>query len=287
MFIVRWLLSHPIIFVWVLAAVALLMGYNMDKDHASAGSETAVATEQVSDTENVGTAEQSAGAEQTTASEEPAVSEVVPATSEKNAVPAESVAAVEPATAATPEETTYKNAAEKRVAEASTEEILSTGFFEKSKADKVEANATTENSNIAKTTVETASEDAAGATTENTVEAKVVTTEATAQNKVTPAKSNIELLRSAREAYWAADYDASIKLYQQLIVEQPNVIDHKGELANVYWKQGNPTKAAELYADIAMPLLDLGKVQQVQTMNNFIGQFLPERAKEIAAKLHP
>ena len=166
------------------------------------------------------------------------------------------------------------------MAEASTEEILSKGFF------KGETKAKTEEAVVAAPVVNTSNE-APMASAEGVQTA--VNTEGsspvTAESGVTD-ESN-DLLRLARSAYWAGDLDASIAHYQKLIAEQPDVISHKGELANVFWKQGAPEKAASLYADIAMPLIDLGKVDQVKTMNDFIGQFLPERAKDIAAKLHP
>ncbi len=131
-------------------------------------------------------------------------------------------------------------------------------------------------------------------TLQNTVKTVAGTPAEVTKNQISPlaestntikANQAINLLRLARKAYWAGNYDISISYYQKLIKIQPDNIDNKGELANVYWKKGQPQKAAELYADIAMPLIALGKINQVKTMNIFIQQFLPERAQEITEKL--
>ncbi len=95
-------------------------------------------------------------------------------------------------------------------------------------------------------------------------------------------KSTDDLLLMAREAYWNNGLDEAASIYQELIQREPNVIGHKGELGNVYWRQGFPEKSAALYADIAIPMIDNGNAERVSNMIGFIGLFYPKKAAEIS-----
>ena len=90
-----------------------------------------------------------------------------------------------------------------------------------------------------------------------------------------------ELLLMAREAYWNNGLEESAEIYQQLIAANPDVLDYKGELGNVYWRQGFPEKAASLYAEISLPMIEEGNSDKVANMVGFIGLFFPEKATEI------
>jgi hypothetical protein len=94
-------------------------------------------------------------------------------------------------------------------------------------------------------------------------------------------KSSDDLLMMAREAYWDNGLDKAASLYSELITREPTVFEHKGELGNVFWRQGYPKKAAELYADIAEPMISNGNGERVSNMVGFIGLFFPERASSI------
>ena len=94
-------------------------------------------------------------------------------------------------------------------------------------------------------------------------------------------KSSDDILMMAREAYWDNGLDKAASLYSELITREPTVIEHKGELGNVFWRQGYPKKAAELYADIAEPMIEQGNGERVSNMVGFIGLFFPERAANI------
>ena len=90
-----------------------------------------------------------------------------------------------------------------------------------------------------------------------------------------------ELLLMAREAYWNNGLEESAQIYQQLIELNPDIIDYKGELGNVYWRQGFPKKAAELYAEISVPMIEEGNADRVANMVGFIGLYFPEKATDI------
>ena len=98
-------------------------------------------------------------------------------------------------------------------------------------------------------------------------------------------KTLAELLQHARIAFNQKELDKSVAIYQQLIKQQPNVIEYKGELGNVFYHQNKPKEAAALYAEIALPLIQQGKGNQAANMLGFIGAFYPEKATEISKHL--
>ncbi len=97
--------------------------------------------------------------------------------------------------------------------------------------------------------------------------------------------SAAEILLMAREAYWNNGFDEAVELYLQLIKLNPTKLEYKGELGNVYWKQGYPKKAAELYSEIALPMIEKGHSDKVANMVGFIGLFYPDRAATIHQKV--
>jgi len=98
-------------------------------------------------------------------------------------------------------------------------------------------------------------------------------------------QSTDDLLLMAREAYWNNGLKEAATIYQQLIQREPNVVTHKGELGNVYWKQGFPEKSASLYAEIAIPMIQNGDAERVVNMVGFIKLFHPNKAAEINKQL--
>ncbi len=98
-------------------------------------------------------------------------------------------------------------------------------------------------------------------------------------------KTPAELLQYARMAFNQKAMDKSVAIYKHLIKQNPNVIEYKGELGNVFYHQNKPKEAAALYAEIALPLIQQGKAKQVSNMLGFIGAFYPEKATEISKRL--
>jgi len=143
------------------------------------------------------------------------------------------------------------------------------------KTDAVkEASAETEVAVVTKadTSAESTNEEAQTATTttpsEGTEGSADQTTSAVKEDDFSD-KSSDDLLMMAREAYWDNGLDKAASLYSELITREPNVIEHKGELGNVLWRQGYPKKAAELYADIAEPMIAKGNGERVSNMVGF------------------
>ncbi|MEB4592171.1 tetratricopeptide repeat protein [Candidatus Thiothrix sp. Deng01] len=94
-----------------------------------------------------------------------------------------------------------------------------------------------------------------------------------------------DLLRAAREAYWSNELDNAVEFYTSLLKQAPDSIEYKGELANVYWKQGNAKKAAELFTEIAPKLAAQGRTTEAFNMKLYVDMVDPELAKQIDAAL--
>ena len=139
------------------------------------------------------------------------------------------------------------------------------------------------------TAVETVTDAATGTTQAETQEVaestETVDTESAAVENEFSGKSSDDLLMMAREAYWDNDLDKAATLYSELITREPAVFEHKGELGNLFWRQGYPKKAAELYAEIAKPMIEGGNGERVSNMVGFIGLFFPEKAASIRTLL--
>ena len=93
-----------------------------------------------------------------------------------------------------------------------------------------------------------------------------------------------DLLLAAREAYWSDEYDQSVGFYQSLLKKE-NKPEHKGELANVYWKQGKSTEAVSLYAEIAPWLAEQGRTAELQSIKVYADVVDPTKAAEIGASI--
>ena len=97
--------------------------------------------------------------------------------------------------------------------------------------------------------------------------------------------SEADLLRAAREAYWSNELDSAVGFYTSLLTQQPDSIEYKGELANVYWKQGKAHEAAQLFTEIAPKLAAQGRVTEAFNMKLYVDMVDPELAKQIDAAL--
>ncbi|MGB3919415.1 MAG: tetratricopeptide repeat protein [Thiothrix litoralis] len=119
-------------------------------------------------------------------------------------------------------------------------------------------------------------------------EAAAPVVEAPAQQAAAPvaqATTPTDLLRAAREAYWANELDRAIALYIDVLKQAPDSLEYKGELANVYWKQGNSQQAATLFTEIAPQLAAQGRTTEALNMKLYVDMVSPELAKQIDAAL--
>lgn len=123
-----------------------------------------------------------------------------------------------------------------------------------------------------------------------TPNAAAIAEQAPAQQAVAPAETALatttpaDLLRAAREAYWSNELDRSVEFYTQLLQQDPNPA-YKGELANVYWKQGKAQDAANAFMDVVPTLIKQGRMQEVMNIKLYVGAVDPAKAAQIDAMM--
>lgn len=259
--IFKWLMGHPIIAIWVLGAIAILLSLNPANKgkHQTEGGATIsheVASEQTSKKlehiKEPGTIDANAKHNSTATS-----------ASEANLATAK-VAVADIAT------DNNNNNHNKVLAPVTSVKIPSKNLAQKSK-DSVQ---TTKDTQIPANTL-------------NKEGPQGVSNPAILNDSgdLAQTDSTAEILLMAREAYWNNGFDEAVELYLQLIKLNPTKMEYKGELGNVYWKQGYPKKAAELYSEIALPMIENGHSNKVANMVGFIGLFYPDRAATIHQKI--
>lgn len=249
MHILRWLMKHPIMLAWLLAILAILLNFSMVNKSGEEHAEHAAAPEATA--EHAPTAEAGQAAAVTgTQAPAPAATEQVAAGSVEqapaNAADAQEVAM--PTPPAAPEAPAAPVAPEKpAVPEAPVQPAAPTPPV----------------------TAESAGEQAAPVAAE----------------QAAAPSSEADLLRAAREAYWSNELDSAVGFYTTLLQQKPDSLDYKGELANVYWKQGDAKQAAELFTDIAPKLAAQGRVTEAFNMKLYVDMVDPELASKIDAAL--
>ena len=276
---IRWLASNIVVQVaWGLGLLAVLLaalfgGGNSSDGHAVADTHATVekveTAEATTEPEAVVAAVAVAATAVTATTEVEPVQALVEAASEETEVTEEVAEVAEPETVAAEEAVAETAAVEAPVAD----EVVSEEVIATEEAAPV-------------VTEEAAATEDMAAVTEDVATAEA-TEETTLDTGSVEDKSSDDLLMMAREAYWNNGLDEAAELYGVLIEREPTVIEHKGELGNVFWRQGYPKKAAELYAEIAEPMIEKGNGERVSNMVGFIGLFFPERAtaiRELLAK---
>ena len=88
-------------------------------------------------------------------------------------------------------------------------------------------------------------------------------------------------MRAAREAFWSNDFARSEGFYQDLL-SRTNDPEYKGELANVYWKQGKSAEAINLYAEIAPWLREQNRMVELSNMKAYADIVDPEQGAALA-----
>ncbi|MEE9352157.1 MAG: hypothetical protein V3U78_07850 [Thiotrichaceae bacterium] len=259
MHIFRWLMSHPIITAWILAALAILLNINMGSNSGAEQGGNNVASHVVESGEGV-VAETSSQAHRITDTagsieKSAKVSHEHGNASSAMHQPVKAISKHSHSTA--PDAVAVKSVAAPAQVAASTLSTNTTNVVEeKQSSDAVEVDASKRDNAPSAIASEEATEDLI-------------------------AMSSEDLLKLAREAFWQNKKDKSAAIYQALVKRDPSSLAYKGELANVLWHQNKQKESAALYAEIAMPLLKEGKSREVANMLGFIGVFFPEKASEI------
>lgn len=254
----RWFMQHPILLAWALAAIAILLNFGMggggSDDHAQQASAEHAG--------QVGTAAHGGDLQQEGT---------------------ETHGSIDPAAGGHTEQQ-QAAAADAQSGEAQQQETAAA----QSEANQQQAEG------VAQTVANNAADaanaiaDAGQSATQAVANAAQAVSGGMAQpvgTAVATVSSPDELLRAAREAYWSDELDAAADFYGQLVQQVPDSLDYKGELANVYWKQGNAREAANLFAEIAPKLAEQGRVTEAFNMKLYVEMVDPELAKSIDAAL--
>lgn len=171
--------------------------------------------------------------------------------------------------------------------------VTGNGKYEEAQAaDKEVATATTETAvekapeasvqsvKSAAATTEAATAPQDNATAETAEVAAASATEAATDETAQQATSAADLLRAAREAYWSNDYARSEGFYKELLAIE-DLPEHKGELANVYWKANKANEAADLYLEIAPWLSSQGRIEELVNIKLYMDMVDPAKAKQL------
>ncbi|MEZ5536379.1 MAG: hypothetical protein R3F02_12235 [Thiolinea sp.] len=277
MHILRWLFVHPVIFAWVLAILAILLNYGIggstkEDAHSADSGEMAEQHAEAAAASNEGETESASA------------TEVVAAEGEKAAeqeVAAEIASAEEPAPQVEADQVAQDAAGDaKAVAVTTAAAAVATAAATASGDSKAAAEQPAETEQAA--TSEAQAEQAVATSEEaaQAPEAAVAQAENTGSQAAPAETSNDDLLVAAREAYWSDDFGRAAEFYLALL-ERDNQPSYKGELANVYWKQGNSQEAVKLYADIAVWLKDQGRMAELQNIKVYVDLVDPAVGEKI------
>ncbi|MGV6810261.1 MAG: tetratricopeptide repeat protein [bacterium] len=300
MYIVRWLLTHPLVLAWALAILAILLNFGMGSKHGDEkeahhhadkeGYDTAQGhhghTQQPTTPTATATAEpvvtpEAAPVPAVTPESPQATAPTAPEQAPAPVVPATPAIPAAPVVPATPAAPTTPAPAEQPAPEAAP--IVPAVEETTAPAPAAPQETAPEVAPIVEEAAPTPEPEAAAPAPETIAEDPhtVVAEEAPAPTAV----SSENLLLMARNAYQKGDMANSIQYYQQLIKQTPDNIAYKGELGNVYWRSGQPKEAAALYADIAPQMIVAGQRQEVMNMLGFISLYFPDKVTEIQSLL--
>jgi TolA-binding protein len=90
---------------------------------------------------------------------------------------------------------------------------------------------------------------------------------------------------AARRAFWDADLAEAERLYQALILENPDKPDAYGELGNLYYSQGAWVEAAKMYHQAGLLLIDQGESHRAASLMGILTALNPNLADELQEKL--
>ena len=92
------------------------------------------------------------------------------------------------------------------------------------------------------------------------------------------------LLLQARQAFWKGDYEASVRLYRDLL-QREETAELLGELGNVYFRMGRWQDAARSYARAAELFAGRGDRMQAMQLLSVVQRIDPELGRETAMRL--
>jgi tetratricopeptide (TPR) repeat protein len=105
--------------------------------------------------------------------------------------------------------------------------------------------------------------------------------ESRAPPPVAPEQAAKDLLQSARAAFARGDVENSISLYQELLKQEPDDVDGRGELGNVLLNAGRVQAASQTYYETAVRLARSGDEARARALEPIIRRNAPELADRL------
>jgi tetratricopeptide (TPR) repeat protein len=100
-----------------------------------------------------------------------------------------------------------------------------------------------------------------------------------------PSQQALQLISSAREAFWRRDIESAEKNYRALIDLQAENPDPYGELGNVFYSAGQWDKAAEAYYEAGVRLIKLEQYGQTMHLVSVLRGLNADRAGKLDKSL--
>ena len=88
---------------------------------------------------------------------------------------------------------------------------------------------------------------------------------------------------TARKSFYQRNYEKSIQSYQDVIDNTQDNFDAYGELGNVYFNQGKKQQAASAYFEAAAILIKKGQVSRAQSLMGLLRHLDKAKAEELQA----
>lgn len=283
MYFVRWLMGHPIIAIWVLGGIAILLTNNAGNvaSHDTKESNVSHAVEVTEDAMMKHAVAKTMAENESSKKEEQEVSSVETAIDDSKVTVNNTIDGVKSSSKQI--KVVEQVQAVTNIVDVKDGKVKNNTGVELEKDESVNTPTTkveitdTEKLSPEKTTI---------SEPDNQDQNVVTATPKFPEGAVGLEKTSTEdMLLMAREAYWNNGLEEATEIYAELIKLHPNVMGYKGELGNVYWRLGYPKKAAELYSEIALPMIEIGDADRVSNMVGFIGLFYPERAATIKQRI--
>lgn len=95
-----------------------------------------------------------------------------------------------------------------------------------------------------------------------------------------------EAMQTARDAFAAGDTQAAIAAYQDILLQDPDNLDARGELGNVLFAAGRNEDAAKAFYDVAIRMLQRGDVAGARALEPAVRGGSQELADKLSQMLN-
>ena len=97
--------------------------------------------------------------------------------------------------------------------------------------------------------------------------------------QVVKEKSFSDELQAARKQFWEND-KAAVQAYEALVKKQPENADLRAEMANVYYKNGVTSKAADAFLSAGKMFITNKKPEKAKSIGDILKRISPEKSAQ-------